>query len=104
MRGPTGTMLTLNLWNQRPLGSAASDEAVAAPRARRPLLKIAVLNSKGGCGKTTLSTSLAAYYAARGYKTALLDTDPQGSSLRWLANRGERGPHITGVPGYDRSG
>ena len=96
-------MQTLNLWINRS-GASSTEEADVDPRTQRPLLKFVVLNSKGGCGKTTLSTSLAAYYAARGFKTALLDTDPQGSSLRWLANRGERGPHITGVPGYDRSG
>ena len=96
-------MQSLNLWVNRSSGSSV-EEAEADPRTQRPLLKIVVLNSKGGCGKTTLSTSLAAYYAARGYKTALLDTDPQGSSLRWLANRGEHGPHITGLSGCDRSG
>ncbi|HEV2110046.1 MAG TPA: ParA family protein [Gammaproteobacteria bacterium] len=96
-------MQTLNLWINRSSGSS-TDTVEEDPRTQRPLLKIVVLNSKGGCGKTTLSTSLAAYYAARGYHTALLDTDPQGSSLRWLANRGERGPHITGVTGWDRSG
>lgn len=96
-------MQTLNLWINRSSGSS-TDTVEEDPRTQRPLLKIVVLNSKGGCGKTTLSTSLAAYYAARGYHTALLDTDPQGSSLRWLANRGERGPHITGVSGWDRSG
>jgi len=96
-------MQTLNLWINRS-GGSSTEEAEAEPRTQRPLLKIVVLNSKGGCGKTTMSTSLAAYYAARGYHTALLDTDPQGSSLRWLANRGERGPHITGLTGYDRSG
>ncbi len=96
-------MQSLNLWINRS-GASSSEEAEADPRTQRPLLKIVVLNSKGGCGKTTLSTSLAAYYAARGYHTALLDTDPQGSSLRWLANRGERGPHITGLSGCDRSG
>ena len=96
-------MQTLNLWINRSSGSS-TEAADVDPRTQRPLLKFVVLNSKGGCGKTTLSTSLAAYYAARGYKTALLDTDPQGSSLRWLANRGERGPPITGLSGCDRSG
>ena len=96
-------MQTLNLWINRS-SESSTDTVEEDPRTQRPLLKIVVLNSKGGCGKTTLSTSLAAYYAARGYRTALLDTDPQGSSLRWLANRGERGPHITGVTGWDRSG
>jgi chromosome partitioning protein len=96
-------MQSLNLWVQR-FGQDEPDTVEGEPRTQRPLLKIVVMNSKGGCGKTTLSTSLAAYYAARGYHTALLDTDPQGSSLRWLANRGHRGPAITGLSGYDRSG
>ncbi|HEY3645352.1 MAG TPA: AAA family ATPase [Gammaproteobacteria bacterium] len=95
-------MLNLNLW-QKPAGTGASDEA-AAPKTLRPLLKVVVLNTKGGCGKTTLSTSLAAWYASNGYNTAILDNDPQGSSLRWLANRGERKPAITGLSGTDKSG
>lgn len=95
-------MLNLNLW-QRPAGAGASDEA-AAPKTLRPLLKVVVLNTKGGCGKTTLSTSLAAWYAVKGYNTAILDNDPQGSSLRWVANRGERKPAILGLSGTDKSG
>lgn len=46
-----------------------------------------VINSKGGSGKTTVSTNVASYYAANGFKTALMDYDPQGSSLHWLDNR-----------------
>ena len=46
-----------------------------------------VVNSKGGSGKTTVSTNVASYYAANGFKTALMDYDPQGSSLHWLENR-----------------
>lgn len=41
---------------------------------------ILVLNEKGGVGKTTLSTNLAAALAADGYKTLLIDGDPQGHS------------------------
>jgi len=48
-----------------------------------------VVNSKGGTGKTTVSTNVASYYAANGLKTALMDYDPQGSSLHWLENRPE---------------
>lgn len=55
-----------------------------------------VLNTKGGCGKTTIATSLAAYFARR-YGTTLLDYDPQGSSLRWLQRRGADRPAIEGV-------
>jgi chromosome partitioning protein len=58
---------------------------------------ILVLNSKGGCGKTTLATNLAALYALRGRRVALADFDPQGSSLAWLAARGKRMPAIAGI-------
>jgi chromosome partitioning protein len=49
--------------------------------------KIVVINSKGGCGKTTLSTNLAGYYASHGFPAALFDYDPQDSASRWLAQR-----------------
>ena len=39
--------------------------------------KIVVLNTKGGSGKTTVATNLAAYYAWRGSRVALMDLDPQ---------------------------
>lgn len=48
---------------------------------------ILVINSKGGCGKTTVTTNLASYYAATGVKVAIMDYDPQGSSLNWLRHR-----------------
>jgi chromosome partitioning protein len=48
---------------------------------------IAVLNAKGGCGKTTIATNLAAWFALHGYRTALGDLDAQRSSRYWLARR-----------------
>ncbi|MGH8459148.1 MAG: AAA family ATPase, partial [Nevskiales bacterium] len=59
--------------------------------------KIVIINSKGGCGKTTLATNLASYYAGRGQRTALFDYDPQGSSLRWLHMRARSERGIFGV-------
>ena len=56
--------------------------------------RITLLNMKGGCGKTTMATNLAAYYANKGYKTALTDYDPQGSSINWLSRRSEFRPQI----------
>ncbi len=56
-----------------------------------------VINSKGGSGKTTVSTNLASYYANQGYKTALMDYDPQGSSLQWLKVRPESKNPIHGA-------
>jgi len=58
---------------------------------------ILVVNSKGGCGKTTLSTNLASYYAAAKLKVAIRDYDPQGSSLQWLASRPSELPRIYGA-------
>jgi len=48
---------------------------------------ILVINSKGGAGKTTISTNLAGYYASQKSRTAIMDCDPQGSSLHWLKLR-----------------
>jgi chromosome partitioning protein len=62
---------------------------------------IMVLNAKGGCGKSTLATSLAAYYATeKGKKVTLADYDPQQSSLDWLERRPDRVAAIAGVPAY----
>ena len=58
--------------------------------------KILVINSKGGCGKTTIATNLASYFASHELSTSLLDFDPQGSSTRWLKLRSESKPAIYG--------
>ncbi|MET0015238.1 MAG: ParA family protein [Sedimenticola sp.] len=55
---------------------------------------IMVLNAKGGCGKTTIATTLACYFSAQGFKTALMDFDPQRSSTRWLEVRSPENPDI----------
>ena len=54
---------------------------------RHTVNKIVVLNPKGGCGKSTLVTNLAARYAQYGSSPAIMDYDPQGSSLAWLGRR-----------------
>lgn len=60
---------------------------------------ILVLNSKGGSGKSTVATNLAVYYALSGHSVALVDHDPQKSSLDWLDLRPEERPAIAGVDG-----
>lgn len=62
---------------------------------------ILVTNAKGGCGKSTIATNLAAYYASEGFETALADYDPQESALAWLGERPEEYPAITAVAGFD---
>ena len=59
---------------------------------------VMVMNSKGGCGKSTLATNIAAYFATEGYKVSMADYDPQRTSLDWLSVRPEDLPKITGVP------
>ncbi len=46
-----------------------------------------VINPKGGSGKTTVTTSLASYFASRAVPVTVMDYDPQGSSLNWLRLR-----------------
>ena len=58
---------------------------------------IMVLNSKGGSGKSTISTNLASYYASQGNKVVLADYDPQSSSLEWLAARSSGRKTILGI-------
>jgi chromosome partitioning protein len=62
---------------------------------------ILVTNAKGGCGKSTIATNLAAYYASEGYETVLADYDPQASALAWLEERSEEYELITGISGFD---
>ncbi|MDE1959936.1 MAG: ParA family protein [Xanthomonadaceae bacterium] len=55
--------------------------------------RILIASRKGGCGKTTLVSNLAACWAQKGKRTVVLDADRQASSFHWCARRPE------GVPG-----
>ncbi|MDP2313099.1 MAG: ParA family protein [Pseudomonadota bacterium] len=55
---------------------------------------VAVVNLKGGCGKTTISTQLAARYAAAGHRSVLGDLDRQQSAIQWVDRRPARLPII----------
>jgi len=67
----------------------------------KDLRKIVVLNPKGGCGKSTLAVNLAGYLASRSNDVAIMDFDPQGSSMRWLKVRSENSAPIHGIAAYD---
>lgn len=59
-----------------------------------------VVNPKGGCGKSTLSTNLAGYYANWNMKVVLADLDEQKSSLEWLRARSNIYPRIHGIAAW----
>jgi chromosome partitioning protein len=60
---------------------------------------IAILNQKGGVGKTTLAVHLATAFARKQQRVLLLDADPQGSALDWAAARhGEPLFPVVGLP------
>lgn len=65
--------------------------------------RIIILNPKGGSGKTTIATNLAARFAATGHQPVLMDLDPQGSSTRWLKKRQDELPQIHGIAAFERS-
>jgi chromosome partitioning protein len=58
---------------------------------------VLIVNPKGGCGKTTIATNLAAAFANWGLSTALADTDRQRSSLDWLKSRPATAAPIVGL-------
>jgi chromosome partitioning protein len=60
-------------------------------------VSVLVTNTKGGCGKTTIATNLAAAFANAGFATGLADVDRQGSSLGWLGNRPANAAPIVGL-------
>jgi chromosome partitioning protein len=65
---------------------------------------IAVLNQKGGAGKTTIATHLARALQLAGRDVLLVDSDPQGSARDWAAVRDDQSVPVVGIdrPTIDR--
>lgn len=61
------------------------------------MLSVLVTNPKGGSGKTTVATNLAAAFAAMGRRSFIADVDRQRSSMRWLGRRPDTAAAIAGV-------
>lgn len=58
---------------------------------------IAVLNQKGGAGKTTIATHLARAFQLEGLDVLLVDSDPQGSARDWAAVREDQPVTVVGI-------
>jgi chromosome partitioning protein len=64
---------------------------------------VALLNQKGGVGKTTLALHLAGRWAGKGKRVVVVDADPQGSALDWFEQRAREGvSRLFGVVGLPR--
>ncbi|EWY38467.1 plasmid partitioning protein ParA [Skermanella stibiiresistens SB22] len=61
------------------------------------MFTVLVANIKGGCGKTTIATHLAAAFATSGHHTLLADVDRQKSSLGWIERRPTDAASLTGL-------
>ena len=70
---------------------------------RNNLNKIVILNPKGGCGKTTMATNLASYFANNGPIPAIMDCDPQGSTMAWIERRAVSLPPVHGIAAFKKS-
>ena len=64
---------------------------------------VALLNQKGGVGKTTLALHIAGEWARQGKRVIVIDADPQGSALDWSEQRSREAlPRLFGVVGLAR--
>jgi chromosome partitioning protein len=64
---------------------------------------ILVASSKGGAGKSTVATNLAAYFALDGKATAILDADKQKSSTHWCEKRAHLESAVLPIDGCRRN-
>ncbi|MCW8826718.1 MAG: ParA family protein [Gammaproteobacteria bacterium] len=69
-------------------------QQLSAPR------RVLVVNSKGGCGKTTIATNLAGCLSSRNHPAVLIDYDPQGSSMQWLSLRSDERKSVHGIAAH----
>src|SRR5215217_8250706 len=63
-------------------------------------MRVAMVNQKGGVGKSTSAVYLAAGFARYG-RTLLVDADPQGTVLSWSELAGDGFPPVVSLPTRD---
>lgn len=96
--GPINTVMDDSIVSQKQ-GVKTHQPNVRVVSQMQPI-RVLVANAKGGCGKTTMATNIASYFATQGEGTAIVDYDPQGSSIDWLAARDPHLAKITGIAAF----
>ena len=74
--------------------SVHSAHSKRAEHRERNMHTIAIINAKGGAGKTTLALHLAVTDVQQGRNVAVLDLDPQGTAAGWGERRGSSAPVV----------
>ena len=74
--------------------SVHSAHSKRAEHRERSMHTIAIINAKGGAGKTTLALHLAVADVQQGRAVAVLDLDPQGTAAGWGERRGSSAPVV----------
>lgn len=64
---------------------------------------VLVASSKGGAGKSTIATNLAAYFALDGKRTVLIDADRQKSATHWCEKRAGLASAVLPIDGNHRA-
>ncbi|HEX5755330.1 MAG TPA: ParA family protein [Arenimonas sp.] len=64
---------------------------------------VVVASSKGGAGKSTIATNLAAAFALDGKRTVLIDADRQKTSTHWCEKRAEMASAVLPIDGSTRN-
>jgi chromosome partitioning protein len=66
-------------------------------------MRYVVFNQKGGVGKSTITSNLAAISAQQGLRTLVVDLDPQGNSTQYLLGGPQEDPDVSAAEFFEQT-